>query len=211
METSCLFQVMLQWYVNSQRTAINVISYLNSRRTTLMRPNFPRLRFVAMSKPMVKWSIIRPVVFWLLTVVFDLPIAAQDIHLSHIHASPTHLNPAMTGLFNADLRFIANYKGQWNSFTNGYRTAVASADMKLNRGIGNRDDVGVGFMAIGDQAGDLEFRTLNVGLSLSYLKALNSNGSNFLSAGVQGGIIQQRINTNLAILEQEFDPYIRPL
>ncbi len=174
-----------------------------------MRPDYTRLGFVAMSKPIVRRTTIVRVASWLLGLFISLPLLSQDIHLSHIHASPTHLNPAMTGLFNADLRFIANYKGQWNSFTNGYRTAVASADMKLNRGFGNRDDVGVGIMAIGDQAGDLKFRTLNVGVSLSYLKALNSTGTHFLSAGVQTGIIQQRLSSNLAILEEEFDPYIQ--
>ena len=30
----------------------------------------------------------------------------QDVHLSHIHASPTFLNPAMVGLMNEDLRLI---------------------------------------------------------------------------------------------------------
>ncbi|MDH3649318.1 MAG: type IX secretion system membrane protein PorP/SprF [Saprospiraceae bacterium] len=176
-----------------------------------MRPVYTQLWSVAMHRSIASNTSIRLVAFGLLLSLFlySNTTFSQDIHLSHIHASPTHLNPAMTGLFNADLRFIANYKGQWNSFTNGYRTMVASADMKLNKGIGNRDDVGVGIMAIGDQAGDLKFRTLNVGLSVSYLKALNATGTHFLSAGIQTGIIQQRLNTSLAILEEEFDPYIQ--
>ena len=37
----------------------------------------------------------------------------QDIHFSHIHASPMFLNPAMTGLINHDFRFISNIKSQW--------------------------------------------------------------------------------------------------
>ena len=118
----------------------------------------------------------------------------QDIHLSHIHASPTFLNPAMTGLMNQDLRMIANYRSQWNSFTNGYRTFVASADMKAYRGIGLRDEIGLGIQLMADKAGDLDFSHTSAKLSMSYLKALNDDGSNFISSGVQIGIIQNRLN-----------------
>ena len=69
---------------------------------------------------------------------------AQDVHLSHIHASPTFLNPAMVGLMNEDLRLIGNYRSQWQTFNAGYRTMIASADMKAFRGFGLRDEFGAG-------------------------------------------------------------------
>ena len=121
-------------------------------------------------------------------------VSAQDIHLSHIHASPTFLNPAMTGLFNQDLRLIANYRSQWNSFTNGYRTFVASADMKAYRGVGLRDEIGLGIQLMADKAGDLDFSHTSAALSMSYLKALNDDGSHFISTGLQIGMIQNRLN-----------------
>ncbi len=136
------------------------------------------------------------------------PMKSQDIHLSHIHASPTYLNPAMTGLFNADMRFIGNYKSQWQTFTNGYRTFVGSADMKLNKGFGLQDDVGVGFQVISDQAGDLDFNTFSATLSASYLKALNAYGDHFISLGLQTGIIQNRLDiTKIRVFDE--DPYVQ--
>ncbi|MEO0778461.1 MAG: type IX secretion system membrane protein PorP/SprF, partial [Bacteroidota bacterium] len=49
----------------------------------------------------------------------SLTLGAQDVHFSHIHASPTLLNPSMTGLINGDLRLIANTRSQWQSVTRG--------------------------------------------------------------------------------------------
>jgi len=34
----------------------------------------------------------------------------QDIHLSQFNASPQNLNPAQTGLFDGDWRFVGNHK-----------------------------------------------------------------------------------------------------
>ena len=50
-------------------------------------------------------------------LLMTLVLKAQDVHFSHIHASPTIMNPAMTGLFDGDLRLILNYRSQWNNFT----------------------------------------------------------------------------------------------
>ena len=67
----------------------------------------------------------------LLILFYGLNLNAQDIHLSHIHASPTVLNPSLNGLFRGDTRLIANARTQWTGITNGYKTIVASVDRKL--------------------------------------------------------------------------------
>ncbi len=132
---------------------------------------------------------------------------AQDIHLSHIHASPTYINPAMTGLFNGDLRFIGNYRSQWQTFTNGFQTFLGSADMKLNQGFGLQDDVGVGIQVSSDKAGDLNFRTLSANMTFSYLKSLNAYGDHFVSFGISNGIVQNRLDlADLRIFDQ--DPFL---
>jgi len=135
-------------------------------------------------------------------------LTAQDIHLSHIHASPVYLNPAMNGIFNGDLRFIANYKSQWNTFTNGYRSLMASADMKLNQGIGLRDDMAVGFQAIGDIAGDLDFSSMSGSFSFSYLKSLDKSGSHILAIGFNAGLGQNRLDLSKARTKEKIDPYL---
>ena len=133
---------------------------------------------------------------------------AQDIHLSHIHASPTYINPAMTGLFNGDLRFIGNYRSQWQTFTNGFQTFLGSADMKLNQGFGLQDDVGAGIQISSDKAGDLNFRTTSANFTLSYLKALNGIGDHFVTFGISNGIVQNSLDlTDLRVFDD--DPYLQ--
>ena len=58
------------------------------------------------------------------TSLFVTKISAQDIHASHIHAAPLLYNPAMTGIYNADVRLIANYRSQ---------TGPLSLDTSINK------------------------------------------------------------------------------
>ncbi len=135
-------------------------------------------------------------------------MSAQDIHLSHIHASPTYINPAMTGLFNGDMRFIGNYRSQWQTFTNGFQTFLGSADMKLNQGFGNQDDIGAGIQVSTDRAGDLNFNTTSANFTLSYLKALNGIGDHFISIGISNGFVQTRLDlSDLRVFDQ--DPFLQ--
>ena len=144
----------------------------------------------------------------LLIMLGSSGLFGQDIHLSHIHASPTYINPAMTGLFNGDVRFIGNYRSQWQTFTNGFQTFLGSADMKLNQGFGLQDDVGAGVQISSDKAGDLNFRTTSANLTFSYLKALNAYGDHFVTFGVSNGIVQNRLDLSaLRMFDQ--DPYIQ--
>ncbi|MEM6697047.1 MAG: type IX secretion system membrane protein PorP/SprF, partial [Bacteroidota bacterium] len=48
-------------------------------------------------------------------------VSAQDIHFSQIGYSPLNLNPALTGIFEGDMRFTGNYRQQWNPVVN-YQT-----------------------------------------------------------------------------------------
>ncbi len=135
-------------------------------------------------------------------------LGAQDIHLSHIHASPTYINPAMTGLFNGDMRFIGNYRSQWQTFTNGFQTFLGSADMKLNQGFGLQDDVGAGIQISSDKAGDLDYSTISANFTLSYLKALNGLGDHFISVGISNGFVQNRLDlSQLKLFDQ--DPFLQ--
>lgn len=128
--------------------------------------------------------------FLILSVSFA---KGQDIHLSHIHASPTLLNPAMAGLFNGQARVIANARSQWNSVTNGYKTVVGSADMKLAL-VNKSDFISGGIQLYADRAGDLNFTTTSASLSLAYLKAFDKKGRNFLSLGIQNSFVGNRVD-----------------
>ena len=59
------------------------------------------------------------------------PSFAQDIHFSQFNNSPLNLNPAQTGLFNGDWRFVGNLRNQWSSVPVPYRTFSLSTDTTL--------------------------------------------------------------------------------
>ncbi len=127
-------------------------------------------------------------------LLISIPSFSQDIHWAHIHASPTYLNPAMTGVIgNGDVRFIANARSQWNDFTNGYKTTAASADLKLVKA-GKSAFIGSGLNLFADQAGDLDFTTLRAGLAFSGVKALDRHSKNLVSVGFQTDYIAQSID-----------------
>ena len=129
----------------------------------------------------------------LLTFLFSNQLSAQDIHFSHIHASPTLLNPAMTGLFDGDFRFIANYKSQWNGVTKGYQTLAGSVDMQAFN-INKTTSIGAGLILATDKAGDLNFKTNMVNLDLSVIKQLDGRGRNMISLGVQNAFMSNSLD-----------------
>jgi len=138
----------------------------------------------------------------LLTFLCAVQSDAQDVHFSHIHASSTILNPAMTGLFKGDVRFTANYRSQWQSITNGYRTMAGGADMKLMTM--KKDIVAGGLQVISDKAGDLDFTTNIVNLNFAYLKSLDGRGRSFISFGMQNSVISNSVDfTKIDVFEAE--------
>lgn len=124
----------------------------------------------------------------------SVSLMGQDIHFSHIHASPLTLNPAMTGVFNdGDIRFIVNSRLQWQNFTNGYKTVAASTDIKLFQ-LDNTSVFSGGLQVASDRAGDLGFSTSIASMNIAVLKGLDKAGRNHISLGMQGGYYQNKFD-----------------
>lgn len=130
---------------------------------------------------------------------------AQDIHFSQFMAAPLHNSPALTGLFNGDYRVMANYRSQWGSFTQPYRTFAVAGDMILGRGLSPSDFVGVGLWAFSDKAGDIAMSTSQATLAIAYHKGLSDYASHFISVGVQVGIGQRGFDVSKVTLDNQFD------
>ncbi|MDR2010759.1 MAG: PorP/SprF family type IX secretion system membrane protein [Bacteroidales bacterium] len=104
-------------------------------------------------------------------------VKAQDIHFSQFFASPLNVNPANTGNFDGDYRFILNNKNQWQSFADAYRTFAGSFDMGINDLWIKNSLAGVGLQINNDIAGDGKFGTTQLYLNGSYyLPVLKEHG-----------------------------------
>ncbi len=60
-------------------------------------------------------------------------LQAQDIHYSQFGNSPLNVSPALTGAFDGDTRFGANFRSQWSNVPVGYTQFTGFTDMKFVR------------------------------------------------------------------------------
>ena len=138
-----------------------------------------------------------------LLLVATTTVQAQDPHISQFYAAPTHLNPAMTGLFNGNYRATSLYRSQWGEVLQGeqvgsFRTIWAGADIRIPTGQGyiKNNAISVSLNAMNDKAGDAQFGTTQMGLGLSYMQALDQRARQFIVVGLQGNFYQQSFDAS---------------
>lgn len=130
-------------------------------------------------------------------------VSAQDIHFSHIHASPTFLNPAMTGLFDGDYRVAANYKQQWRNTTANYRTIALALDGKV-ADLGNSGFLGLGVNLFADRAGDLDFTATSAMVTVSGARILNRDRNHFITLAIRAGVLHNSLDyTQMHVFDPE--------
>jgi len=136
---------------------------------------------------------LKNIVCLLALAVMALPMTtfAQDLHFSQFDAAPANYNPAFTGLFDGDYRFIGNHRNQWRSVTVPYVTYGLAADAKNVLG---KNGVNTGINMYYDQTGDSRFTTLQLNLSGAYSMHLASDSSKLLHFGAQLGFTNRHID-----------------
>lgn len=147
--------------------------------------------------------------FLLITIlIFNLQFlnfscVAQDIHFSQFTMTPLQLDPSQAGKFGGDQRAIINYRDQWSSVTNNpFRTYGASFDMHLNKA--KKDNFfGIGATVYNDKVGNISLGTTIFNLTLAY--HIKVNQESYLSAGIQGGIMQSSLSASDLRFDSQFD------
>lgn len=130
-------------------------------------------------------------------------VSAQDIHWSQFANAPLFLNPALTGIFKGDQRFMANYRSQWNTVPVSYLTFSGAYDMNFYDKKLERSRFGAGLLLGYDRAGDSRFSKTNVGVSGSYTHQVAAR--NFVTLGVQGGIGQRSFSLQELTFDNQFN------
>ena len=123
-------------------------------------------------------------------------LLAQDPQFSQFFSSPLTLNPALTGNFNGTTRMVGNIRSQNADYNNAYNTKTASVDFNL---LGNRikqfDRLSMGVLFLSDQTGNKVLTNNHLGLSLSYMKALDEEQKRSVSIGFQAVYNNKRFNS----------------
>ena len=118
---------------------------------------------------------------------------AQDLHFSQYFNAPLLVNPANTGFTpDGDYRIGVNYRTQWASISNPYKTFSAFGDVQL---FGDRFEngwVGVGGALLRDVAGTGNLTSTRAFGSVAYHQALGLGS--LLSAGFNLGYVNKRID-----------------
>lgn len=128
---------------------------------------------------------------------------AQDVNYTQFYNAPFQISPALVGMFQGDVRVMANYREQWTSVPVEYRTATVAADMKLP------SPDGKSFFAVGtainhDRAGFADLRQTGVNALGSYTRRLGYRF--FATAGAQIGANYRTFDISGISFGEQYDP-----
>ncbi len=133
---------------------------------------------------------------------------AQDIHFTMYDAMPITTNPATVGVFNGDVRGVLNYRSQWASIGNPYKTYAVMFDGGILKNKWKNGYLGLGFNAFKDVAGETNLGTTKISLALSsviYLDGKNSASVGLMSSWIQNSIDQNNLQWDSQFNGQAYD------
>ncbi|OAV44470.1 PorP/SprF family type IX secretion system membrane protein [Lewinella sp. 4G2] len=128
----------------------------------------------------------------------------QDFHYSQFYNAPLHLNPALTGVFNGDVRFMGNYKSQWVDVPVDYQTVTLAVDKQFRKTSNPKGFFAGGLAFNYDNAGDSKLTWLNLDLNGSYTRALSQTA--FVTIGAKAAVIQRSFDEGGLRFDRQFDP-----
>jgi type IX secretion system PorP/SprF family membrane protein len=140
----------------------------------------------------------------LLSLLWLVSLRAQDIHYSQYWNTPGNISPALTGVFQGDTRFFANYRSQWQSVPVEYVTFTGAIDHKFPIR-GARNGYFAGGLAFNyDQAGLSRLNLSTLALSGSYTHQLSP--ASFATAGAAAHINQRGFSLADLTFDRQYDP-----
>jgi len=137
-------------------------------------------------------------------------LSAQDQHFTQFYATPTTLNPALSGAFVDKFRISLIYHDQWRNALDGpYITYAGAMDFRfklhLNKSKAYKDAIGAGMLFYSDRTPGIDFATNQIVIGGALHKSLNIKNNQFLSAGAQIAIVQRSVNYEHITFQDEWN------
>jgi type IX secretion system PorP/SprF family membrane protein len=139
------------------------------------------------------------VLVFIILILREINLQAQDIHFSQFYAAPLVTNPANTGMSGEDLRVASIYRNQWLKLGAPFETVSFSLDKKL---IIQDQTFGIGGLVLHDQSSSYSLSANEFMLSLSYSKIINNQQ---FTIGIQPGYVSKSYNLNGLTFGSQFD------
>lgn len=130
-------------------------------------------------------------------------LSAQDVHFTQFYHSPSNLNPALTGVFHGDERYVVNYRNQWANVPVDFTTFAGAYDTRINPKFLKGKTLGVGGQFYYDQAGDSKLFNAKLIGSAAYIHELNER--NALSGGLGVGFALRGFSNDNLNYNSQFD------
>ncbi len=131
-----------------------------------------------------------------------IQVFSQDIHFSQTQETPLQVNPAFTGGFMGDQRVILNYRNQWASLGQPFKTYALGFDSKIRTKSKNAY-LALGTFIFKDEAGDLNLGMLQANVNVAAHVKINDNQT--VALGLMGGFVQRSLNPANAQWEKQFN------
>ncbi|MEQ8324108.1 MAG: PorP/SprF family type IX secretion system membrane protein [Vicingaceae bacterium] len=143
-----------------------------------------------------------------LAVLMVGSVTAQDINYSQYYTVMPAINPASTGAFGGDYRFIMDYRQSQYSAADPFTTIFASWDMgiakyKKSDGSERKSFFGAGLNFLNDKAGEGDLGLQEINLMLSY--NLRIGELHHLTLGTKVGQATRSVNYSNFRWESQFD------
>ena len=119
--------------------------------------------------------------------------------------SPLNLNPSETGDFDANHRFVANYRNQWASVTVPYKTFSASYENLQKSPHDLPGNIGLGLLLNSDVAGDGNFGTVQIKFSLAYHYLNLLDSALKVAVGLNVAYNQQSLDFNRLYFDNQYN------
>lgn len=124
---------------------------------------------------------------------------AQDLHFSQFQHAAILLSPTETGNYFGDWRVINNYRNQWAKIGRPITTAAVAFDRQIYF---NNQKFSFGGQYVYDEGGDYLLVHQKFLLAAAYHQTV---GHNTFRIGVQGGVVQKRLNSGGYSLPDQWD------
>ncbi len=130
-------------------------------------------------------------------------IHAQDLHYSQFYNSPQNINPALTGMFAGDHRFVASLRDQWRFVPVPWFTFSGAYDRKLYVLKGDNHFIGAGASLNHDRQGDSDLNLTSLSVNGAYHRLLTPK--HIVSAGITLGFASRGFNTQTLTWDKQWD------
>ncbi|RED97029.1 PorP/SprF family type IX secretion system membrane protein [Marinoscillum furvescens] len=144
-----------------------------------------------------------------ISIIWSFAAQGQNTQFSQFFATSAYLNPAFVGL-QSSTRMDLNYKSGVNGNGHALQELTHASFIHPIQKVTSfaSRSAGVGLTFVQEKSGyEGIYQTTNVLLSSSYVLNLDYQGTKFLSFGVQGGVIQNKLDLSELKYGSQFNPY----